>query len=434
MPVDASIYSAFIRPPRSVAEYEREVIDNEGARSRNALGALAVRQGQRTEEDAARTRTEQEGVRNALAGLGGGAAADARINALRGLGTQTGFAQADALEKGYVERQKTEAEVGSKRASTATSEFDLRKKRLDFTVQGMVGAGDVEAVKDHLVAGVQRGDIDMDTARRMLQTVPADPAEFGRWRRDTLLGALDAKDQMTYTTPNAGQVLQAQTSQATNAATNARQAAEGAANRAVQTRGQDLTDARAREVGTAAKEAAAAAKKEAGNEKAVTKFAGDLQKEGIPEIESALRGAEAIFARYTKPDGKMGDVPGIGRFANALPDWAVLGAEGTDVRESLATLANIVLAARSGAAVTDQELRRLARELSLSTGKTPEDTRRAYEKFRKRFDFVKANLSAGVSDDVKATYEGRGGIPIPRGATAAAPAVAGGSFKYLGTE
>jgi phage terminase Nu1 subunit (DNA packaging protein) len=119
--------------------------------------------------------------------------------------------------------------------------------------------------------------------------------------------------------------------------------------------------------------------------------------------------------------------------ANALPDWAILSREGTDVRESLASVANIVLAARSGAAVTDQELRRLARELSLSVGKTPEDTRRAYDKFRKRFDFVKQNLAAGASDTVKAEYEARGGIPIPRGGAKHAPAAAGG-FKYLGTE
>jgi hypothetical protein len=433
MPVDASIYSAFIRPVRSLAEYEREAADVDGARSRNALQALSLRQGLRGEEDAARTRTEQEGARNALAGLGGGATPDARINALRGLGTQTGFAQADALEKGHLERQKTEAEVGSKRATTATSEFDLRKKRLDFTIGGMVNAGDVEGIKQHLVAGVQRGDIDIDTARQMMQNVPADPAAFGDWRRDTLMRALDAKEQMRFTTPDAGQRLSAQTSVATNAASNARQAADAAAGRAVTMRGQNMTDARARDLNATTKQVAAETKKAAADEKAVTKFAGDLQKEGIPEIESALRGAESVFAKYTKPDGKLGDVPGLGRVANALPDWAILSREGTDVRESLASVANIVLAARSGAAVTDQELRRLARELSLSVGKTPEDTRRAYDKFRKRFDFVKQNLAAGASDTVKAEYEARGGIPIPRGGAKPAPAAAGG-FKYLGTE
>jgi hypothetical protein len=428
MPVDASIYSAFIRPVRSVAEYEREAADVEGARSRNALQALSLRQGQRSEEDAARLRTEQEGARNALAGLGGSAAPDARISALRALGTQTGFAQADALEKGHLERQKTDAEIGSKRATTATSEFDLRKKRLDFTIGGMANAGDVEGIKQHLVAGVQRGDIDMKTAEQMMRAVPADPAAFGDWRRDTLMRALDAKEQMRFTTPDAGQVLTAQTSVANNAATNARAAAEAAAGRAVTTRGQNMVDARTRELTGATRQAAADTKREATDEKAVNKFSATLQKEGIPELETAVSGAEGALGRYAP-----GKVPGIGAVKNALPA-ALMSDEGKDVRQALAQVRNIVLSARSGAAVTDQELRRLVEEIGTGAGMSEADIRKGLAKVRARVDKIKENAAAGVNDDVLRTYQDRGGIAIKRGGARGAAAPATGGFKYLGTE
>lgn len=432
MPVDASIYNAFIRPVRSVAEYEQDALAVEGGRQQNALRALTLRQGQRAQADADRALGEQDGVRNALAGLGD-ATPDVRVNALRRLGTQSALTQADSLEKGHLDRQKTDAEIDSKRAGTAKTEFDTRKARLDFALQGLATAGNADDAKAHLVRGVRRGDIGMQEAQQMAAAVPADAAAFDGWRRSMLMSTLDAKQQMGFTTPDANAVLNASTSSANNAASNARQAAEGAAGRAVQRRGQDMTDARSRELAGAARENAAALREEKvterkasaddkaaerktqGQDKAVAKFSTELQKEGIPDIEAALAGAEAVFAKYTSKDGKLGDVPGIGRAANALPDALVFGDEGTDVRQSLSAVSNLVLSARSGAAVTDQELRRLARELSIGVGKSPEQTKAAYAKFRARFELVKANLSAGVSDDVKGEYEARGGIHIQRG-------------------
>ena len=254
----------------------------------------------------------------------------------------------------------------------------------------------------------------------MAAAVPTDQTTYGEWRRNALMKTLDAKDQMRFTTPDANAVVQAETSAANNTASNARQAADNAASRAVQTRGQNMTDSRSRETAAATRENTAALRAEktaerkaTADDKAVTKFSTDLQREGVPEIEAALSGAEAVFSKHTK-NGKLGDVPGIGRLTNVLPDWAVSG-EGADVRESLAAAANIVLSARSGAAVTDQELRRLARELSIGANRSAEDTQRAYQKFRARFETVKANLAAGVSDEVKGEYEARGGVKIQRG-------------------
>lgn len=242
MAVDASIYNAFIKPIRSVDEYRADALAVEGSRQTNALRALTLQQGQRSMQDADRTRGEQEGARNALAALGGGATAAQRGNALRALGTQTGSAQADALDAADLERQKTTVEIDGKRATAGQTEFDTRKARLVFVMQGLATVGNAEQAKDYLAAGAHRGDIDQATAERMAADIPADPAAFEDWRLQGLRAGLDPKQQMEFTAPDANAVLSArtstanataaaQTSAANSAASNARQAAEGEANR-----------------------------------------------------------------------------------------------------------------------------------------------------------------------------------------------------------
>jgi hypothetical protein len=430
MPVDASIYGAFIRPPKSAAEYEREAIDVEGARSRNALQALSLRQGQRVEEDAARTRTEQEGVRNALAGLGGGATAGARVNALRALGTQTGFAQADALEKGDLERQKTDAEVGAKRATTATSEFDLRKKRLDFTVQGMVGAGDAETVKQYLVAGVQRGDIDMATAQRMAQTIPADPAAFGAWRRDTLMGALDAKEQMRFTTPDAGQVLTAQTSVANNTANNERQAKDNAASRAVTMRGQNLTDARSRESNQAGRVPSGYRMKADGSLEFVPGGPADpaaARRAAPTEDERKAAGwlaqANNAYANMEKAisDDPRAAKPGIVESLPMVPE-AAKNASRSDARQrfnqAASSFAEAALRAATGAGVNESEARQKVAELTPQWGDTPGNRQQKRDSLQVYLQSLEQRAGRAAP-----------GVVAPSGAP-----VASSGFKYLGTE
>lgn len=178
---------------------------------------------------------------------------------------------------------------------------------------------------------------------------------------------------------------------------------------AVTMRGQDKVDARSRELNANGKEIAAAAKKEAATDKDVTKFSNTLQKEGIPELETAVSGAEGAMGRY-----KKGEVPGIGAVKNALPAF-MMSDEGKDVRQALAQVRNIVLSARSGAAVTDQELRRLVEEIGTGAGMTEDDIRKGLTKIRTRIDSIKTNAAAGVNDEVLKTYKDRGGIAINRG-------------------
>lgn len=409
---NANIFGMVGQGVRSPLDYAGDYQRIEAGRAAVEANKLATMLGQQKADEYSRGVAEQNRLRDLSRTWSAETTDDQRIGSLKNSGF---FQQADALEKSLLERQKTGAEVGAKQADTKAKEYDTQRKKFEHRIQGLSQFQDAQGAKQWLADSVLSGALSMEEAQQMVAKVPTDPAAFGQWRDSAVMSLMDAGKQAGFIKPDANAQLSAQTSAANNAANNARMAQEGAANRAVSMRGQNMTDARARDLNTITKADKEAARKEAAVEKEVTKFSTTLQKEGIPEIETALQGAEAIFSKYTDPKtGKAKDIPGIGPIKNALPDWAV-SSEGKDARESLAAVANIVLAARSGAAVTDQELRRLARELSNSVGAGPDDMQRAYGKFRTRFEAVKANLAAGASDEVKRTYEDRGGVKITRG-------------------
>ena len=150
-------------------------------------------------------------------------------------------------------------------------------------------------------------------------------------------------------------------------------------------------------------------KRAADIDRKVTRYSETLQKHGIPEFEDSLANLEGVFAEYDK-----GKVPGVGKAVGMLPAW-MQGQEAERVNQAIAEVKNVLLKARSGAAVTDSELRRFVEELGTGGLRSEETVRLAVERIRKRFNDVKANAAAGVSDEVKNTYEERGGVVINRG-------------------
>ncbi len=415
MALDASIYQRFA--PKSVADFDREYEEGQQAKQSRELNALRLLSGQRQERDAAAASERT----NALRGLVSGFGADEGANALALL-RGGHLEEATKYQKAGADRKKDQAEAAYKAAQTDKERIATGLQKIEIGGQLMGG------VKDQATYDMARQQAAAQFGPEFVANWPPnfDPVRIGQAQQQ----AMSVKERLEQEWKAKGYDLDVRKQgevESNNLRTDARVKSEGAANRGVTLRGQNLTDARARDLTGVAKEAAAVAKKEAATDKAVTKFSDTLQKEGIPEIEAALSGAEGVFSRYTDPQTKkLKDVPGIGAVKNALPDWAV-SSEGKDVRESLSAVANIVLSARSGAAVTDQELRRLARELSNSVGAAPEDTKRAYDKFRKRFDQVKANASAGVSVEVLGTYQERGGIPIKRGGSSSSASSSRGS-------
>lgn len=191
MALDTSIYARFA--PRTVDQYDQDAYAAEGARQGNAINQLRLLAGQRVEQDAQRALQEQTGVRNALAGLGGNATDEQRVNALRGLGTQTGFAQADALEKSLIERQKTGAEVRSKDAGAAKA----RSEVVDAAIKRYRGSLDYIDTPAGAARWLQAQYDDPEIGQHMqtlgpieqaLQRIPQDQQAFAQWRQQVGLG------------------------------------------------------------------------------------------------------------------------------------------------------------------------------------------------------------------------------------------------------
>lgn len=138
----------------------------------------------------------------------------------------------------------------------------------------------------------------------------------------------------------------------------------------------------------------------------VTKFATALDKSNVP-------GFEAILSDIEKTITGLADLPGFGQ-TGFLPAF-MLSDAGKDLRRKIASLRNIELKDRSGAAVTDQELRRFLEELGTGLFQTDRDLKDALKNVRTRFEPVKQNLSAGVPDEVLSEYMNRGGVRLERG-------------------
>lgn len=235
MAIDDSIFARFA--PKSVAQYDREAYEAEGARQTNALQALTLAGRQRSERDALRQDQEWSGMRNALSTLGAGATDDQRVNALRGLGTQTGFSQADTLEKSQLERQKTGAEVRSKASESEKRAFETARDRLALMNSLLAGATDEAS---YAQAAQQAAQLGIDPA----QIPPTyDPAFIAAARQR----AVTEQQRLENAARERGLDLQqsSQQQQLQIAQMNdARARSEGAANRAVTMRGQNMVDAR----------------------------------------------------------------------------------------------------------------------------------------------------------------------------------------------
>lgn len=145
------------------------------------------------------------------------------------------------------------------------------------------------------------------------------------------------------------------------------------------------------------------AKKDADLDKGVVKYSQTLEKAGIPEFDSALAIAEGRLAAHEK-----GKLPGYGRFESMVPD-ALASEEVQQARSDMQGAANVLLKARSGAAVTDSEALRFLREVATGKGMSEEAMRHGWANVRKNFDAKRGAVSAGFGGDVHDEFITRGG-------------------------
>lgn len=150
-----------------------------------------------------------------------------------------------------------------------------------------------------------------------------------------------------------------------------------------------------------AKEAALKLKQDESLDKKTLKYSESLEKTGVPKAVGQL---EAVYQDLPP----KGDIEGYGVIGGAVPD--ILTTEkGKRLRQNIATLFNIELKDRSGAAVTDQELQRLKDEFGSGSWKTEAQLRQGIAAYQKRLQEVIRNIEAGVDPEAAAEYVKRDG-------------------------
>lgn len=362
-----------------------------------AIGQMRQLQLQKAQRDV----TDEEALRQAYSA--GGDVGQALQQ--RGLGKQ-----AMDYQKFQTEQQKAQAERGKAAAegmkqgatmilSNPTEENAIRTLTETAQLYGLP-----PQMVDGAKARIYAARNDPNQLRQLAQGWGADAEKvLGKFTTENMGGTV----QTQRVNPITGQVDVANVQERT-------QSPDSVASQAVQVRGQNMTDARARDLaGLKAQELeqnkrlSADAKNLDRVDKKVTAFATQLDKTNVPQFESLLGDIEADLAKYK-------DIPGYGGIMGNLPIF-LQSEEGKALRQKIATLRNLTLKDRSGAAVTNQELTRLLEELGTGMFKTDADLKRGLSGVRKNLDAVKQNVVAGIDDDTLTEYQNRGGIPLKRG-------------------
>lgn len=257
---DASIFSQFLRAPKSVQDYQGEamqreagMLDLEGKRRQNALQALTMEQSQR----------KQNVLQQVAAGWTPQTTAKQRIESLRS--NPLTWDEADKLETSDLARRKTDSEIDKNAGDTTAKHMGVLK---DLT-------GGVLADPTPQNAALAVQIFERVTGRQMPEERArvasfTDPEQVRRWAAgyslaaDKLLPQLStqnlggnmasvSRDPLTgaVTTNSTTPITQS----ADNRATNDTSRANNSATVGATIRGQNLTDARARETNSLQREA-----------------------------------------------------------------------------------------------------------------------------------------------------------------------------------
>lgn len=264
----SGIYSQLIQPLRSVADYRGDL-------DRNEMAGLQI-EGQRGQNALQQAAREQGMARqNALQSVFAGGGDQAQIERAM-LSNPLLYKEGMALQKGRADNAKAKSEATAKDTETENKVIGVYRDVIGSAADPMTAATYVQAMhSDPRLANTAIARVPIDQA---LAQIGNDPQTFARWKQEFALGAekFVTQNKPTQTVMNNGgmnQVIQTPglggtpqtvmsapiTESANNVANNVRQAADNAANRdrmaadadagrSVQMRGQDLTNARARDL------------------------------------------------------------------------------------------------------------------------------------------------------------------------------------------
>lgn len=194
MPVDTSIYQ--VNPLRTQQDYANEMLLGQQRRQGIEQNALALETARQQQAAQQRSLAEQDAIRTTISGLGPAATPEQQINALRGLATPTAYAQAESLQKQFLDRQKQTADVAKSEAETRAKQLETQYKALEYGVQSLQAAQTPQQAEQLINNGVAAGHWSMQDAQGLLQELPRDPVSFAGWRESQMKRVMSAKDQI----------------------------------------------------------------------------------------------------------------------------------------------------------------------------------------------------------------------------------------------
>jgi len=171
--IDTSIYSALLRPPKSIQDYDNEYDQQESNKLARLLQGQQMTLNQQKLDEYGRGLERQNRLQSVLGGIAPGAAEDVRINALRGAGF---FDEADKIDKAWIDRRKAIAEEEAKRAETRTKYAELVKKGLGYVFNNPTPEAAMQAIS---IVEQQTGQ-DLSLYRQQVQSLRT-PEQLKQW-------------------------------------------------------------------------------------------------------------------------------------------------------------------------------------------------------------------------------------------------------------
>lgn len=241
----SNIFQQYLTPPKSVMDYTAEYDQADARKQLLQENALKLAANQQSTQ-----RAEQ--LRSALMGLPQGATDDQRIQAMRNTATPEGYAAADALDKSLTERQKGIASANKDDADTAKTNLARDVALHDFHAQKLAQV----QTPDDAMAWAQEGNAlglfkqpgQYERGLSTIQQAAQSPEAFAQWKQGAMQGGQSITEQLRQQLEMSKQAEQTRQF----GVTDSRIKSEGDAGRAVQIRGQNLVDARAKESNTGA--------------------------------------------------------------------------------------------------------------------------------------------------------------------------------------
>ena len=418
----ANLFQQYLTPPKSVMEFQAEYDQADARKQSLRQNALSLAVGQQQMEDGQRAR-EGENHLSRLMGAGGTPDQIAANLAQAGYGKQAlaYTKQQQDLAKGKADATHVDAQTGKLKSETSKIDYEQREAKRQKAITDIAAFTDPQQAMTSLQLHIEAGDVDPQQGQMIMQTIPKNPADFPKWQVGMLQRIMSAKDSAGQIAPDANAQLQANTSVRTNAATNARVAADAAAGRQQSDRHFNARENREKAAPRGqviqTDQGVMLVDPRTGQAQPVTANGEALQpklrqlpaavQKGIGENTAALRKVESALSELAAYPEAFGVKNYLGDTVRQRTD-----PKGIKARALTADIGSLKIHDRSGAAVTASETPRL-KPFIPSTTDDPAAIKQKLELFR---DEYKA-----IQDDLVSMYSREQGYRAGGGPAPAAP-------------